>query len=404
MKMHSIISRIPQSLIALLCVLLALLAVPTTTASAASSVDSSSAYDLNCDGIIDDCDVELIKDALLSCNPDYHVCDVIRAYRISNTEAVYSPTHMVTYASDLNPCDENTMFFINTFMNDFQMVIREDEAKIYFDLLEDGVIYYTTIWEKDYNVVYNLDIENDHIVQTEYQGLYYKVFIHGNKYKLDVVDPNYRKPIPELQEYLVSDFAVEDSNNWFFINSFMSDFDKVVQEDNEAIYIELWEDGMTYYSIQFTKGVNIVFNEHLDYNYIVATEYKNNWYQVFVRDDKYMLNVVEPQIGTAIAATMYRDDHPITAEEIQTVSDLFDSYRYELDTVLVKTDYVEFYFTHCSEAAEYIIRVPRSTVADSSYYDEENVDILGSVYYGSTNYVVYSEKIGDLYTVHVMVN
>ncbi|MBR2704294.1 MAG: hypothetical protein IKE91_02385 [Clostridia bacterium] len=403
MKMHYSISIIRQSMMALLCTLLVLLAVPAISAHAASAIDGSTTYDVNCDGVVDSCDVELIKDALLHCSPDYRVCDVVRAYRVSNADVDYSPSHVLTVASELNPSDENNMFFINTFLSDFKMVIHEDDAKIYFDLLEDNVIYFTTEWEKDYNVVYNLDIENDHIVQTEYDGLIYKVFIHGNKYKLDIVDPNYKKPIPVLTEYLVSDFTVEDSSDWFFINAFLSDFDKVVQEDLEAIYVELWEDGMTYFSIQFTKGVNIVFNEDLDYNYIVATEYKGDWYQVFVRDDKYMLNVVESTIGTAMAATMFSNDYPVGIEDVELVSDLF-SYRYELESVSQKDNYVELSFIHCDGMAEYIIYVPCCEVADNSYYDEEGVDILGSVYYGEKKYVVFSEKIGDLYIVQVAVS
>ena len=401
MKMHSN-SRIHPSLIALICAFLALLVFPAIPAHAAFQNEYNTAYDLNSDGIVDSCDVELIREALLDCNSEYHVCDIVRAFRMSNAQAPYSPQHKVTRASDLNPCDENNMYFINTFLNDFELNIHEDDGNIYFDLLEDGVIYYTTVWEKDLNVVYDLDIENDHIVQTDYNGLTYKVFIHGNKYKLDVWNPNYKKPIPELKEYLVSDFTVETSNDWFFINSFLSDFDKVVQEDSEAIYVELWEDGITYYSIEFTKGINVVFNENLEHTYIVATEYNNNWYQVFIRDDKYMLNVMEPQIGTALAATFFSDDYPVSLEEIEIVSNLF-SYRYELTAVLVKSDYVEFYFTHCSETSEYIIHVPRSNVADEAYYEEENVNVLGSVSFGSNNYVVYSEKNGELYTVHVAV-
>ena len=313
MKKHPSISHIPQSLIVLLCTLLALLSVPTITA-AAFFVENGISYDLNSDGVVDNSDIELIKDALISNNSDYCMCDVVRATRISTADVNYSTEHKVTKVSDLKPSDENNMFFINTFMNDFQMVIHEDEEKVYLELLENGVIYYTTEWEKDYNVVYNLDIENDHIVQTEYNGLIYKAFIDGSQYKLDVVDPNYQKPIS-----------------------------------------------------MFTD----------------------------------IPNEKEPQIGTALAATFFRNDYPVSIEDVELVSNLFSD-QYEFDSVRSVDNYVEFYFTHCDGMAEYIIRVPYcDDITDSSFYDEKDINVLGCVYYGGKNYVVFSEKIDDLYIVQV---
>jgi hypothetical protein len=289
-SIFSIIDRkLYAAAVAFICVMSSLVFPMTTSAAGIDFNAYDAAYDCNADGIIDDSDVGMILSNLIdSEESSYHVCDLIKAKRISTATAKYSnpaPELKEFLVSEMDVCESNNMIHINLLMSDFHFVVHEDSTAIDFEFLEKGITYYNIEWTKGVNIVYNVPLEPDEcLVSRDIADVSLKVFIDGDKYVLDVVDR------PCIYHYPVSTFVVSDTSTWFLINSLMSDFDKEVVEDSRLISFKINEHGITNYVIEWDKA-DVVFNESPK-DCVVSYDYLDTTYQVFIKNNTYMLNVV----------------------------------------------------------------------------------------------------------------
>ena len=383
------------AVIALMCVI-STIAFPLTVSAAESNTNVYNVvYDRNNDGVINDADVELMKDVILTTSgSDFQVCDLVRVSRIaksvSDVKTSITPELKEFVVSEMEVCEPNNWFHINFLMSDFDMVVYEDTSSFEFKFLENDILYYSINWTKGYNVVYNVDLTAEEcLVSRDIADVIFKVFVKDNHYVLDVVD----RPI-SVYHFPVNTFDVNESNNWFHINTLMNDFDKEIVEDSDGINFELKENGKTFYSIEWTKGDNIVYDEFIGSDYIVQYEDNGTWYQVFTRDNKYMLNVAKhsPNLAPALSLIDLTEGY-VSDHQVQIVKDLFGS-EWALVSTVSYPSYVEFHFNSTNANAEFIACIPicmdpelGKHLGTFNVITEENID--GKVY------SIFDEHLGD---------
>ena len=383
------------AVIALMCVI-STIAFPLTVSAAESNTNVYNVvYDRNNDGVINDADVELMKDVILTTSgSDFQVCDLVRVSRIaksvSDVKTSITPELKEFVVSEMEVCEPNNWFHINFLMSDFDMVVYEDTSSFEFKFLENDILYYSINWTKGYNVVYNVDLTAEEcLVSRDIADVIFKVFVKDNHYVLDVVD----RPI-SVYHFPVNTFDVNESNNWFHINTLMNDFDKEIVEDSDGINFELKENGKTFYSIEWTKGDNIVYDEFIGSDYIVQYEDNGTWYQVFTRDNKYMLNVAKhsPNLAPALSLIDLTEGY-VSDHQVQIVKDLFGS-EWALVSTVSYPSYVEFHFNSTNANAEFIACIPicmdpelGKHLGTFNVITEENIN--GKVY------SIFDEHLGD---------
>lgn len=288
------INRIVAVITAFVCGLIGLLVFPKTTASA-DVYDAT--YDCNSDGVINMDDVELLYQEITNHESSYCIADMISAFRIAYANAAASK---VIVSSSRNISSERKIF-------------------------------------------------------------------------------------------IVSDFEISEGNNWFHTNMLLSDFDRVVYEDADYVIFDFYDDGIVYYTVLWDKDA-VVYNEALDSNEcLVSNEYNNVNYQVFIRENRYMLNVCKCMIGSALAMVDYTKGIP-TAEANYD----FLSSEYLLTDVETCADYVEFRFSLKSGLADYYVRIPFSE-------NNTSAEELATFSFEGSNYTIYSENNGDTNFVTVKV-
>ena len=396
MSVFSLIDRkFFAAVIALMCVISSI-AFPLTVSAAESNTNVYNVvYDRNNDGVINDADVELMKDVILTTSGSgFQVCDVVRVSRIaksvSDVKTSITPELKEFVVSEMEVCEPNNWFHINFLMSDFDMVVCEDTSSFEFKFLENDILYYSINWTKGYNVVYNVDLTAEEcLVSRDIADVIFKVFVKDNHYVLDVVD----RPI-SVYHFPVNTFDVNESNNWFHINTLMNDFDKEIVEDSDGINFELKENGKTFYSIEWTKGDNIVYDEFIGSDYIVQYEDNGTWYQVFTRDNKYMLNVAKhsPNLAPALSLIDLTEGY-VSDHQVQIVKDLFGS-EWELTSTVSYPSYVEFHFHAVNAYADFIACIPicmdpelGKHLGTFNVITEENIN--GKVY------SIFDEHLGD---------
>lgn len=396
MSVFSLIDRkFFAAVIALMCVISAI-AFPITVSAAESNSDVYTViYDRNNDGVIDDADVELMKEVLLTTSGSgFHVCDVVRVSQIAKSVTdVKTPTTPMLkefVVSEMEVCEPNNWFHINLLMSDFHMVVYEDENSFDFRFFENNIPYYNIKWTKNCNVVYNVDLTAEEcLVSRDIADVIFKVFVKDNQYVLDVVD----RPI-SVYHFPVNTFNVNESNNWFHINALMNDFDKEIVEDSDGINFELKENGKTFYSIEWTKGDNIVYDEFIESDYIVQYEDDGTWYQVFTRDDKYMLNVAKhsPDLAPALSQIDLTEGYA-SDSQVQIIKDLFGP-EWELVSTVSNPSYIEFHFHATNAYAEFIAYIPICMDPElGKYFDTSNV--ITKVNIDGKTYSIFEEHLED---------
>jgi len=152
--------------------------------------------------------------------------------------------------------------------------------------------------------------------------------------------------------YKATELDVTTENNWLFINFFTSDFEKFVSNDDGFVTFDFAENNEINYSILFSRS-NVVYNEVIDYDYLVRCDIKETSYYVFIRNNEYMLNVSAPQIAPAIAL----EDFTCSEPNIDTLAELFTS-NYVVRHVEATAEKAELLFTKSDHSVEYIIRLP----------------------------------------------
>jgi predicted nuclease of predicted toxin-antitoxin system len=195
-------------IIALICAIL-MLVFPMTTVSAAES----NSYDFNSNGIIDEDDVAALTDAIISSdNSDYHVCDLVRITKTSQT----TPEIMNFVVSEMDVSDSNNMVHINLLLSDFNLVVRENDKSLHFEFYEEGLSYFDVEWTKDDNIVYNRAIASDDCIVSYDSDRLYQVFIYDNKYMLNIV-PHLAPPLAmiDFTEDSVSDSQIQQLKELF---------------------------------------------------------------------------------------------------------------------------------------------------------------------------------------------
>jgi len=290
MTILSIIDRrFFAAVITLMCVICSFASPLTVSAAESSALAYNEVYDLNSDGVIDDTDVDLMTAVLLSnMNSGFRVSDVIRASRIakadSTAKSTPAPNLNEFLVSEMDVCEGNSMIFINLLFSDFHFVVYENDETINFQFLEDNIPYYNIEWTKEENVVCNVDLEpDDCLVSRDIADVSLKVFIDNDHYVLDVVD------IPCITHYPVDTFITDDAYTKFLIKSFTNDFDKEIVEDRS---FKFSKNGITEYVIDW-DAQNVRYNKSISSDdCIVSYEYLGKKYQVFIEDDKFILNVV----------------------------------------------------------------------------------------------------------------
>ena len=227
--------------IALICVVISI-ASPMTASAESDTFVYDAAYDCNSDGIIDESDVVTITESILNSDNSYHVCDLIKAKRISYAMATANASKhypMKFSVSDMNVCEANNMLHINFLLSDFDLIVREDTTDICFDFFENGICYYTIEWNKSNNVVYNVPLSiEDRLVSRDVSDVSFMVFVKDNKYMLDVVDivPQLAPPLA-LSDY--SEGPVHDSMVQELTELFGNDW-KLVSAISKSDYVDFY--------------------------------------------------------------------------------------------------------------------------------------------------------------------
>ena len=227
--------------IALICVVISI-ASPMTASAESDTFVYDAAYDCDSDGIIDESDVVTITESIINSDNSYHVCDLIKAKRISYAMATANASKhypMKFSVSDMNVCEANNMLHINFLLSDFDLIVREDNTDICFDFFENGICYYTIEWNKSNNVVYNVPLSiEDRLVSRDVSDVSFMVFVKDNKYMLDVVDivPQLAPPLA-LNDY--SEGPVHDSMVQELTELFGNDW-KLVSAISKSDYVDFY--------------------------------------------------------------------------------------------------------------------------------------------------------------------